>query len=63
MVRGCHGGSQRGARGGGTTPSKASAPWGSNPQGEYQVFGKNSIFVMDVDGMKMSFQGNVKGLD
>jgi hypothetical protein len=34
MVRGCHRGRRRGARGGGTTPPVASTREGSNPQGE-----------------------------
>jgi hypothetical protein len=32
MVRGCHGGIRRGARGGGVTPLVASMPEGSNPK-------------------------------
>ena len=56
-------GSRRGAVEGGATPPEVSAPSESNPQGEEQVFGQEPIAVRDVDGLKRSFQGNVRGLD
>jgi hypothetical protein len=40
MVRGCRRGRQWGVRGGGATPTIASTPEGSNPQGDEHVVGK-----------------------
>jgi hypothetical protein len=56
LVRGRHGGRQRGARGGGVTPPVASTPEGSNPQGEEQVIGQEQVVVGDVVGLMRSFQ-------
>jgi hypothetical protein len=56
MVRGCHGGSQHGARGGGVMPPVAPMPEGSNPQGEEQVIGHEKIVVRDVVGLMRSCQ-------
>jgi hypothetical protein len=56
MVRGCHGGRRRGARGGGVMPLATSTPKGSNPQGGEQVLGQEQIAVGDVVGMMRSFQ-------
>jgi hypothetical protein len=56
MVRGCHGGRGRGARGGVETPPVASMPEGSNPQGGEQVLRQEQIAVADIVGMMRSFQ-------
>jgi hypothetical protein len=56
MVRGCHGGRRRGARGGGVTPPVASMPEGSNPQGGEQALEKEKIAIGDVVEMMRSFQ-------
>jgi hypothetical protein len=62
MVRGCCRGRRRDARGGGVTPSAASTPEGSNPQGGEQVLGQEKITVGDVVGMMRSFQRMSKAL-
>jgi len=49
--RGC------GSRGGGVTPPVTSMPEGSNPKGEKKVIGQEKIFMGDVVGLMMSFQG------
>ena len=56
MVRGCRGGRQQGARGGGTTPPVTSTPKGFNPQGDEQVVGQEQIAVGDVVGIMRSFK-------
>jgi hypothetical protein len=56
MARGCHGGKQWGARGGGAMPPVASTPEGSNPQGDEQVLGQEQIVVGDVVRMMRYFQ-------
>jgi hypothetical protein len=56
-IRGRHRGSQRGVVEGGATPPEVPAPSESNPQGEEQVLGLDSIVVMDDDGLTRSFQG------
>jgi hypothetical protein len=55
-IRGRHRGSQRGVVEGGATPPEVPAPSESNPQGEEQVLGLDSIVVRDDDGLTRSFQ-------
>jgi hypothetical protein len=56
MVRGCCGGRQWGARGGGVTPPVTSMLEGSKPQGDKQVIGKVQIVVSDMVVLMRSFQ-------
>jgi hypothetical protein len=61
--RGCLRGSQRGAVEGGVMPPEVPAPSESNPQGEEQVLGLDSLVVRDDDGLTRPFQVLSKGLD
>jgi hypothetical protein len=45
------------------TPLEVSAPSESNPQGEEQVLGLDSLDVRDDDGLTRPFQALSKGLD
>jgi hypothetical protein len=62
LIRVCHRGSQRGAVEGGATPPEVPTPSKSNPQGEGQVLGLDSISVRDDDGLTRSFQGMSEAL-
>jgi hypothetical protein len=62
MVRGCHRGRRRGARGGGMMPPVASMPEGSNPQGDKHVVGQEKIAVGDVVGLMRYFECMSKAL-
>lgn len=55
-IRVRHRGSQRGVMEGGTTPPEVPTPSDSNPQGEGQVLGLDSIVVRDDDGLIRPFQ-------
>jgi hypothetical protein len=61
-IRGHHRGSQRGVMEGGVTPPEVPTPSESNPQGEEQVLGMDSIVVRDDDGLTRSFQGMSEAL-
>jgi hypothetical protein len=61
--RGCLRGSQCGAMEGGATPPEVPAPLDSNPLGEDQVLGLDSLVVRDDDGLTRPFQVMSKGLD
>jgi hypothetical protein len=48
---------------GGAMPLEVPAPPNSNPQGEGQVLGMDSLVVRDDDGLTRPFQEIYKGLD
>jgi hypothetical protein len=61
--RGCLRGLQHGAMERGVTPPEVPASSKSNPQGEEQVLGLDSLVVRDDDVLTRPFQVMSKGLD